>query len=126
MSNDFATVDRCIGEAETDVSASGLWSETFVKRPKVNLRLGQLAPIAGIILSFAAPPATAIPDFWFWEKRKRDAAAVVSIVEGVFGRAISRAEAISIAQKIIDRAERERLRLAEWEAGRGIQWEDGE
>ena len=42
----------------------------------------------------------------------------------VIGRFISRAEALRIARKILEQAERERLIFAEYEAARGIQWEN--
>ena len=41
----------------------------------------------------------------------------------MIGRPVSRAEALQIADQIIERAERERIQLAEGEAKRGIQWE---
>ena len=40
-----------------------------------------------------------------------------------FGRPISRADALQIARQVLERAERERLELAEWEAQRGIRCE---
>ena len=46
--------------------------------------------------------------------------------ESVIGRPISRAEALQIARQILVCAEQERLQFAEWEAKRGIQWEEGE
>ena len=42
----------------------------------------------------------------------------------VIGRFISRAEALRIAREILEQAERERLVIAEYEAARGIQWEN--
>lgn len=42
----------------------------------------------------------------------------------VISRFISRAEALRIARKILEQAERERLIFAEYEAARGIQWEN--
>ena len=43
----------------------------------------------------------------------------MSIYQEVLGRFISRAEALRIAREILDRAERERLDIAEYEAARG-------
>jgi hypothetical protein len=40
------------------------------------------------------------------------------------GRAISRAEALQGVREILERAERERMELADREAARGIQWDD--
>jgi hypothetical protein len=87
--------------------------------------IGRLVQVAGLFLAIAAPPATAVPDYWFFEKRRRDASSFAWILEEVIGRPISRAEALRIASQILERAERERLELAEWEAKRGIQWEVG-
>lgn len=53
-----------------------------------------------------------------------DGTAVAKRQEAAPGRAVSRAEAMRIAQRILERAERERLVLAENEARRGIQWTD--
>lgn len=125
MSSGSATMDLQIAAAETDVSASGLWSESYVKRPDAIWRIPRLALIAGVVLAIATSPATAIPDFWFWERRQRDVSTVAWVLEGVIGRPVSRAEALRISRHILERAERERMQLAEWEAKRGIQWEEG-
>ena len=54
---------------------------------------------------------------------RRDDSSVSWGFKGVIGRPVSRAEALQIADQIIERAERERIQLAEGEAKRGIQWE---
>lgn len=123
MSNDLATIDLQTGSPGTDVSASGAWSESFVKRPETPWMTGRFVLVAGMLLAIAASPATAVPDYWFFERRRRDAATVAWILEDVVGRPISRMEALRIASQILERAERERIELAEWEARRGIQWE---
>lgn len=125
MSSDLATVDLQTGSTGMDVSSSGAWSESFVKRPETPWMVGRLVRVAGMLLAIAASPATAVPDYWFFERRRRDASTVVWILEGVIGRPISRAEALRIAGHILEQAERERTELAEWEAKRGIQWEVG-
>ncbi len=126
MSSELATIDLQTGSSGTDVSSSGAWSESFVKRPETPWMIGRLVKVAGVLLAIAASPATAVPDYWFFERRRRDASTVAWILEGVIGRPISRAEALRIASQILERAERERMELAEWEAKRGIQWEVGE
>ena len=45
-------------------------------------------------------------------------------LEDVIGRPISRVEALRIVRQILEQAERERIEMAEFEAARGIQWED--
>ncbi|MGH8615951.1 MAG: hypothetical protein ACREYF_29055 [Gammaproteobacteria bacterium] len=125
MSNDLATIDLQTVSVGTDLSASGALSEGFAKRPESPWTIGQLVQVAGIALAIAASPATAIPDYWFFERR-RDASTVAWIIENLVGRPISRADALRIASQILERAERERMELSEWEAKRGIQWDVGE
>lgn len=79
-----------------------------------------------MLLSIAASPATAVPDYWFFERRRDVAPTVRWILQGVVGRRISRVEALQVASQILSQAERERLEFAEWEAKGGIQWEMGE
>lgn len=128
MSSDLATIDLQTGSLGADLSASGAWTESFVKRPESPWTIGPLVQVAGIgiALAIAMSPATAVPDYWFFERRRRDASTVAWIIENIVGRPISRADALRIASQILERAERERMELAEWEAKRGIQWEMGE
>lgn len=125
MNNDYTTMDLQIGTAETDVSASGFWSDNYAERPDTIRRVPRFALIAEVVLTIATSPVTAVPDFWFLERRRRDVSTLARSLEGVIGRPISRSEALQIALHILERAERERIQLAEWEAERGIQWEDG-
>lgn len=127
MNNDLSTMDLQIGFSETDVSASGVWSKSYIKRSETIWdKISRLGHVAAMVLAIAAPPATAIQDYWFLERRRRDASTVTWVLESVIGRKISRAEALQIARQILVCAEQERLQLAEWEAKRGIQWEKGE
>lgn len=126
--SEVATVELQTKSPIYDVSATGLWSESFVQRsdhpqPLFLARLGQLGQVAALSLFLMASPATAMPDVWFFERRRKDIATTYWVVEGVVGKPISRAEALRIAQRVLERAERERLELAELEATRGIQWE---
>ena len=124
MSSEPATIDLQTGLPEREVSASSVWSKTLVERTKIPwvIRLGQAA---GMLLAIAASPATAVSDFWFFDRRRHDTSTVTWIVEGMIGLPISRTEALRIASQILERAERERTELADWEANRGIQWEMG-
>ena len=125
MSNDLATIDLQVESPETDISSSGAWSKSYVKRPETSWDFYKLGQIAGIVLVTAASPATAAPDYWFWDRRRRDVSTITLVFDGVIGRPISRPEALQIARQIIESAEQERIQLAEWEAKRGIQWEEG-
>lgn len=71
-----------------------------------------------------ASSATAALDYGFWDRRSLYASTIVSFLDGVIGRPISRTEALQIARQVIESAEQERIQLAEWEAKRGIQWEE--
>ena len=126
MSSNLATIDLQTGSPGTDVSASGAWSKSFVKRPEVPWAMSRHAPVAGMLLPIAASPATAVPDAWFFERRRRGASTATWILEDAIGRPISRSEALRIAAQILEQAERERSETAAWEAKRGIQWEAGE
>lgn len=124
MSSGTATMDLQIGAEEAEFSASGAWSQSYVKRPTM-WSVPRFAVAAGLILAIASSPATAVPDFWFLEKRRRDVSTVAQALETMIGRRVSRMEALRIARSILERAERERQELVEWEAMRGIQWEGG-
>lgn len=80
--------------------------------------------LAGVGLAFVLclAPSTAMIDPWLVERRQRDAVVTMSIYQEVIGRLITRAEALRIASQILERAEQERLAMAESEAARGIQW----
>lgn len=121
----FGTIDLHTATLETDVSASGVWSESYVRRPEGPSTLGRFGRIAGLALAIAASPATATLDVWFWERRRRDASTSTWAFEVEIGRPISRSEALRIVRQILHRAERERMEMAGWEAKRGIQWEEG-
>ena len=126
MNNYLATVDLHTGAEPMDFSAPDFQRDSissYLIPSWIGEKLGQLAR-AGVIVAIAASPSTAIPDFWFFEKRRCDTSTVAVIFEGVIGRRISRAEALRIAQKILEQAERKRIEFAEWEARRGIQWEE--
>ena len=126
MSSDLATIDLHTGSPGTDVSASGAWSEDFTKRPETPWVMSRLAQVAGMLFAIAASPTTAVPDYWFFERRRRGASTVTWILDDIIGRPISRLEALKVAAQILEEAERERSEIAAWEAKRGIQWGAGE
>jgi hypothetical protein len=119
VSNDSSTTDLQTGSTETDISASGLWNKSYVQRPDT-VRLNQFALIAGMVLAITTSPATAGSDYW-----DRERPMVTWAYESAIGKRITLAEALQIADHILERAERERLQLVEWEAKRGIEWEEG-
>lgn len=126
MSSGLATVDLQTSVSETNVSALNILSsgndESWLK---AIWNAGRILASAGI-LTIAATSATAVSADWSLDRRRRVAITVPWVSEGMIGRSISRSEALRISRQIIERAELERIQLAEWEAERGIQWEDGE
>ena len=124
MSGDAATTDLLVEQSETEFSSSGSWSKSNVDSQENTWKSSRLAPIAGMLLAIAATAPTAIYDIWLWDRRRRDASSVSLVFGNVIGRSISRTEALRIVRQIIERAEQERIQLAELEAVRGIQWEE--
>jgi hypothetical protein len=126
VNNYLATVDLQTGTEDMYLSAFDLQRENIGGASESRIAGTVAAAIAkaGIILAIAISPATATPDIWFPEKSRRDTSTVAVFFEGVIGRRISFAEARRIAQKILEQAERKRIEFAEWEASRGIQWEE--
>lgn len=127
MSSELATVDFETGLPDTDASSLGVWGGYDDKnRPVVVSNAGRNWSSSGRVLIIAVPAATAVPDFWFWERWKRVASTAPWVSEGMIGRSISRSDALRVARQIIERAEQERIQFAEWESERGILWEEGE
>jgi len=124
--NSAYTVDLRDGGQTSQATATDFWRESHERHPEKVFGLSIMANVACLDVSFAVSPVTAMPDPWLLEKRRRDAVVTVSIYQEVIGRFISRSEALRISRHILERAERERMEIAEWEAKRGIQWEVGE
>lgn len=123
--NSASTVDLFDEESILQAPTSGPWRESHERQSEKAFDLSHMAKIAGLALFLVVSPITAIPDPWLIEKKRRDAVITMSIYQEVIGRFISRSEALRIARQILVSAEQERLQLAEWEAKRGIQWEEG-
>lgn len=103
-------------------SAVIIWDQDYHhKAPTIDV--GRLTKAVGLAISLMVSPVTVIADPWQAEKRKRDSTVTMSIYKEIFGRVVSRAEALRIAREILERAERERLYFADEEAARGIHWE---
>ncbi len=100
--------------------ATGPWEESNEIRPA----WFRMFRVAGLVLSLAISPLTAISDPWLMEKRRRDAVVSAAIYQEAIRRFVSRSEALRMARQILEQAERERLALAESEALQGIQWEN--
>ena len=124
MNNDLATLDLQEELSEAGISSSENWSKSYVEKGPATIRkFARPRQVEEINLTISASPATAL-DHWFWDRRGNDVSTATLAFGSVIGRPISRAEALRVARQIIECAEQERIQLAEWEAERGIQWEE--
>ena len=118
--NDIYTSEIRDASDASEVSASGQWSEDFRIPFTRFCNIGQMASVA---LMITVSSATAIPDDP-WVRKSKTYDQSTWIYQPAIGRPITQAEALRIACQILEQAERERLEIAEFEATRGIQWED--
>ena len=123
MSN-YSTVNFQPKLPETDTASTEAWNKNNVNRLEQGWHIPKLGQVAGVVLALITSPVTNVPETWFIEKKRRDTAITVRIIQEISGRRISRAEALRIVRQILERANRERIELAQWEARQGIQWED--
>ena len=109
-------------DSSSQATANVFWNESDAKQTKNAVGLSRMTTVVGLacVLSFA--PFTVVTDPWLMEKKRRDAVVTMSIYKEVIGRLITRSEALKIADQILERAEKERLVIAEIEAASGIQW----
>ena len=121
--SDNQTVDLQPDEKH-DVATSSAWDESLTHGNRLR-RLGPFALAPAVAAMFGSLSNATTDEAQLWAREQnRSATTIVYEIETARGRAVSRAEAIRIAHGILNRAERERLTLAENEARRGIQWED--
>ncbi|GMU34073.1 MAG: hypothetical protein AMXMBFR20_19450 [Planctomycetia bacterium] len=104
-------------------TASGPWSPGGATelRPARKSHQGLLRPI-GMSLAFALSPLTSVADPWIVERRRQSQPTAFMLIESIGRRRITRAEALRLTMEILERAERERLWSADWEAARGADW----
>lgn len=110
----------------TEFSSSRYWSWGLLESTRMPINLSRIGPTVGLVFALAGSPATAIQDVWASERRKRDALTTHRIIQEIVGVPISRSEALTIARQIMETAEKERLAIADFEAVRGIDWDNGE
>jgi hypothetical protein len=106
------------------IQEPSLWSESQERQPDKPHAFLHLTRVAGFSFFMAFSPVTAIVDPWLYDKRRRDSVLTVPVYQEVIGHSISRSGALRIASRILQRAEEERLAIAEFEAGRGLYWGD--
>jgi len=108
----------------SQTSATNAWAGNFLRVSGKTFDFSKKAKISGFIFAFAISPITAMVDPWSIERQRRDAAVTMSIYQDFIGRSISRKEALRLSAQILKNAEKERDRMVEFEAMRGIQWGD--
>lgn len=126
MNNSCTTIDA-FGECTVpEIHKTDSWQgwDTFLYSKTKNFT--RFARNMGIATFYTLSPITAIHDPWLYEKKRRDAVLTISVYKEFIGRVVSRSEALKLARQILIDAERERLAVAEFEADRGFQWEEGE
>ncbi|GBD96923.1 MAG TPA: hypothetical protein ENG83_13250 [Nitrospirae bacterium] len=125
--NSSCTAAKYFGEYNIpEIHATDSWQGWDALIFNKTQNLTRFARNIGIATFFALSPVTAIHDPWLHEKKRRDAVVTISVYQEVIGRIVSRSEALQLAHQILIDAERERLAVAEFEAARGIQWEERE
>lgn len=122
--NSARTIDLFDRGSEIPVPATGAWEQSYGRPSETSWTMSRFAKSAGLLFYLITSSLTTMPDPWIIEKRRRDAVVTISIYKEIIGRPISRIEALRMARQILEQAERERLAFCEFEATRGIQWED--
>lgn len=106
------------------IQEPGFWNESQEKQFERPHAFLHLARVAGLTFFMTFSPLTAIRDPWLHDKSRRDSVVTVPVYQEIIGRFISRSEALRVANQILAQAEQERLAIAEFEAARGLHWED--
>jgi hypothetical protein len=106
------------------IRESGFWNESREMQSKEHANFSHVVKAVGLGLLMAFSPITAISDPWLSDRRRRDSVITVSVYQEIIGRYISRSDALRISSQILEQAEAERLAIAEFEATRGLHWED--
>jgi hypothetical protein len=109
--SDYATIDLHTTSHKVDDSASGFWSESFVKRPTAPWFLRH---VAGMVLAIVPSSATVIP--LFLERRQWDSSTVLNIFETRKRRYISLKEGRQIAMQFMVSMEEARRKTADNDA----------
>lgn len=122
---------------EVENTATGYWTvEPSREQPMgiarenspSRLREAAIQTVPYMLLALAATaPATAVADDLFSETRRDNTTTAFSRTQtSSAGERVSRRQALVTARRILERAEQERVLLAEREGERGIHWVDDE
>lgn len=123
MNSDVETVDLHTDREFVDESTSASLSMTVESRYEPMSTARRIGPAAAAVLAaLAANPSALDARLLVVDDGSNSLSNTTIQTKPTIGRRISRAEALQISRSILDRAERERLALADFEAERGIQW----
>jgi hypothetical protein len=120
---DNSTIELQTNFEEPEVNASGKWDGGF-KRSILwsNLPAFYLAGL--LLLPFSVSETTSVLSSRVVEQIQSEATRSVFSFQRRIGRQVSRSDALRIVKNILVQAEQERLEVAEFEAERGLQWDE--
>lgn len=104
--------------------STGDWSENLEGPIRFHTGMLSLVRAIGRGVNISMPSTSSGIDPWFDDRRHQTSLAYISIVSTTFRRRISIKEAREIALQILRQAEEERLQIADYEAQRGMAWEE--
>jgi hypothetical protein len=108
------------------VPGSGKWrAGAFTARESRRSDSHGVLRDSAIALILAVSPLSFGVDPWLMERRRSLCTTLSVALQPGIGRRVSIVEARQVALRILRAAEQERSRLAQEEANRGVQWEEG-
>jgi hypothetical protein len=104
--------------------STGGWSEDLEGFVRFNNSMLDLARATGRRVNISMPSTSYGMDPWFEDRRRQTSLYLVSMIGVPFRRKLSIREARIMALQILHQAEEERLQMADYEAERGMVWEE--
>lgn len=104
--------------------STGGWSEDLKGSFRFNNGMLDLARATGRRVNISMSSTSSGIDPWFEDRRRQTSLSLVSMIGVPFRRKLSIKEARTMALQILHQAEEERLQIADYEAERGMVWEE--
>jgi hypothetical protein len=104
--------------------STGGWSEDLEGFVRFNTGMLDLARATGRRVNISMPSTSYAMDPWFEDRRRQTSLSLVSMTGVPVRRKLSLKEARRMALHILHQAEEERLQIADYEAERGMIWEE--
>jgi len=120
------TAPVLIGGVGDEIALTDEWGEGPRWTSALGNVVGRVARPLALAVVLAASPATAGLDLWLVDPRRLTSSVFGTLRTVTSRRRITWIEARQIALAGLMHAERERLRAADEEAARGLQWEIGQ